>query len=132
LLASRDAGEGRVLVDAIRGAFGPPDAHRQIDPDAAALAADLWHTIPPREQVALRDAVVGAGRAFAFQPLRDAVLSRVSLVALRATKKWTTAIEALRQDDPTLADVSPSQLAEATHTSSALRALIVAALRQSS
>jgi hypothetical protein len=131
LLASRNAEEARVVVDAIRGAFGSPDAHRQIDQDAAALAADLWHTISPREQVALRDAVVAAGRAFAIQPLRDAISARAALVALHATKAWTSAIQAIQLDDPSLAGISPSTLGDATRTSAALRALIGVALRQS-
>jgi hypothetical protein len=57
LLATRSADEGRTLMTAIQGAFGPHNPGQPIDADTASLAADLWHTIASRDQADIRHAL---------------------------------------------------------------------------
>ena len=51
--------EGAALVDAIRAAFGPPDAARRVDAHAARLAQSFWQTVPARTQRRLQELLGG-------------------------------------------------------------------------
>jgi hypothetical protein len=42
--------EGRALLDALRAAFGPPEAGRQVEGRAARLAESFWQIVPARTQ----------------------------------------------------------------------------------
>src|SRR5690606_2020186 len=54
LVSSLDFEDLGVLLEALDAAFGPPDRVGKVSHPAASLAADLWHTIPAREQARLR------------------------------------------------------------------------------
>jgi len=54
LLSSRPAAEMRTVIEAIYAAFGAPQAIGEVMREAASFAADLWRTIPARDQVRLR------------------------------------------------------------------------------
>jgi len=48
-------GEGRMVLDALRTAFGPPELGRQVEARAARLAESFWQIIPARGQRRLQE-----------------------------------------------------------------------------
>jgi hypothetical protein len=130
LLGSRSSDEGRTLMLAIQGAFGPHDAGRAIDPDTATLAADLWHTIAARDQADIRHAL--QDQMLDFDALVALTQARAALVGLICCGQMSAAVAGLFADDPeltALGDLPPDErFAQALRVSHGFRALVDAAL----
>lgn len=52
--------EGRAVVEALRVAFAPPEAGRQVEVRAARLAESFWHIVPARTQRRIQLLLSGA------------------------------------------------------------------------
>ncbi|MCB9627641.1 MAG: hypothetical protein H6725_09745 [Sandaracinaceae bacterium] len=104
LLSSRTPEEGRTLMAAIQGAFGPHDPGRSIDPDTASLAADLWHTIASRDQADIRHAL--QEQMLDFDELLALTQARAALVGLISCGQPTAAVAGLFADDPALVGIT--------------------------
>lgn len=104
LLSSRTPEEGRTLMAAIQGAFGPHDPGRSIDPDTASLAADLWHTIASRDQADIRHAL--QEQMLDFDELLALTQGRAALVGLISCGQPTAAVAGLFADDPALMGIT--------------------------
>ncbi|MDI7269959.1 MAG: hypothetical protein QME96_18360, partial [Myxococcota bacterium] len=57
---SLSASDRDAFLHGLLAAFGPPDRMDKLSPRAAAVAQDLWHFVPPRGQIALREALAAA------------------------------------------------------------------------
>ncbi len=60
--------EGRALVEALRAAFGAPDAGHRLDARAARLAESFWQIIPARTQRRLQE-LLGAAVVSEYEDL---------------------------------------------------------------
>jgi hypothetical protein len=100
LVSTRDPEEGRLLMRAIQGAFGPHDPGAPIDSDAASLAADLWHTIASRDQADIRHAL--RADMLDFDTLAALVFGHAAVVGLLASGRVSAALSGLMLDEPAL------------------------------
>lgn len=100
LLATRTADEGRTLMTAIQGAFGPHNPGQPIDADTASLAADLWHTIASRDQADIRHAL--SDKMLHFDTLFELAQARAAVVGLLSSGQVSASLSGLFLDDPTL------------------------------
>lgn len=74
LVATLTAPRRRMVSAAVAAAFGPADGGDSVPREAAALASELWRTIPPRAQGGIRELLVAAGERWSDDGLiRDAV-----------------------------------------------------------
>jgi hypothetical protein len=84
LLATLPEERARVVVAAVAAAFGPADGDAKVDRAAAALASELWRTIPARSQAEVRELLLSTDRWTDYAGTRDAALdsgARAGLVA---------------------------------------------------
>ncbi len=108
LVSSLDFEDLGVLLEALEAAFGPPDRVGKVSHPAASLAADLWHTIPAREQARLREAAAALPPPVAPGPVRDVVFAHAARCGLLVSGSVRASIEALFVDEPTLRGHTPS------------------------
>jgi tetratricopeptide (TPR) repeat protein len=64
LVSSQDLERLEIAIQSLHAAFGPPDSIGTVGREAAALAAELWHTIPSRLQARMRDLLSGITGTF--------------------------------------------------------------------
>lgn len=64
LVSSQDLERLEIAIQSVHAAFGPPDSIGAVGRDAAALAAELWHTIPSRLQARMRDLLASLSAGF--------------------------------------------------------------------
>lgn len=115
LLATLPAGRVQTLLAAILAAFAPPQRQLPNVPrDAAALASDLWRTMPGAAQRAvtrqLKESSLDPARAFDQRTLEQAVRLRSARTALFVTRELDVALAQLGLDgDPYDAQVGQSE-----------------------
>ena len=83
LVSSQDLERLETAIQSLHAAFGPPDAIGTVGREAAALAAELWHTIPARLQARMRDLLSGLTTPFDIDhaiACVDAMSARAGLV----------------------------------------------------
>jgi hypothetical protein len=142
LVSSLDFEDLGVLLEALDAAFGPPDRVGKVSHPAASLAADLWHTIPAREQARLRSErsarPAGSDEEPSLPPsvepgaVRDRVFAHAARCGLLVAGGVRKAIEALFVDEPTLrghASSTPEAFERAVHASAPLASLLRMALK---
>jgi len=109
LVGSLSPAEGKNLFAAIRAAFGPAEpstADGRSAPrnrDTAMLAADLWSTLPPLAQKAVRELLATAGDRFDYEEVSTAVQSGAARLGLVACADPRTAVLRVVAHDPQLA-----------------------------
>jgi hypothetical protein len=126
LIATLDEPKGRTLVAAVRAAFGPADG-APVSREAAALAAELWHTIPARRQRDIRELVLQAEGTFDYDALRVSIHGGAARAGLLASGDVAASIRALCLVEPELATLrieDQRSFVEAVGRSSALAALL--------
>lgn len=130
LLATRTPDEGRTLLTAIQGAFGPHNPGQPIDADTASLASDLWHTIASRDQADIRHAL--NDKMLRFETLHELVHARAAVVGLLSSGQVSASLSGLFVDDPSLVGLdtmSPDERFDAAYARSpGFRALLTHAL----
>lgn len=128
LISTRDEVEGRRVVDALRAAFGPAGDETNVPQEAASLAADLWHTVPQRDQARLKALVAGTSDArFSYERLRDEAFAAGARAGLLVAGSVAAALRGLALDDPTLRGLALDEERDwkrACERSAALRALV--------
>ena len=127
LLATLPSSEGSALLDAVAAAFGPSDTTPTVSRDAAALASELWRTMPSGVQRDVRDLLVANGGGFGFEPIRDAIHGAAARAGLLAAGQIQASIHALRMEEPELGlwDVSSEHgFSEACKRSPSLAELV--------
>ncbi|GAB4203449.1 MAG: hypothetical protein OHK0013_17550 [Sandaracinaceae bacterium] len=137
LVASLAPAEGRNLFAAIRAAFGPAEPaiadgrSAARNRDTAVLAADLWSTLPPLAQKAVRELLVAAGDTFDHETVSAAVEAGAVRVGLVACGDPRTAVLRVFARDPALVGREPRDLealADALERSPLLQDLVRFAL----
>jgi len=108
LLFGQTEGDAKVLFRALLGAFGPPEAARDLDRATASLGEILWQTLPAKAQRRLSDLLSGATLASfddALARARQASL-RVGLFVSGDFRQATRAVLLGAGQDPRLADAN--------------------------
>lgn len=80
LVSSQDLERLEIAIHSLHAAFGPPDSIGTVGREAAALAAELWHTIPARLQSRMRDLLSGISSSFDL----DQAIACVDAMSARA------------------------------------------------
>lgn len=126
--------DGRELVAAMLGAFGPPGSAPELTRSTKDLASQLWHAVPVRVQAQLRELVKSRLHALPYERLqREAQLS-AARAGLLVSRDLRSAIESYTTLDPKLDGVdvrTESGFSLAYASSEALRELIRAAFGES-
>jgi hypothetical protein len=126
--------QGRDLVAALIGAFGPPGSAPDLTREVKDLASQLWHAVPVRVQAQLRELVKSRLHALPYERIRrDAQLS-AARAGLLVSRDLRSAIESFTTLEPELdgIDVRTQRGFEAGYAKSeALRELIRAAFSES-
>jgi len=103
LLATLDEAAGATLLDGLRAAFGPPEAVESVGRDAAALAAELWRTVPARDQNRMRALLEEtADDRFTYPRLHTEVLAAAARAGLLVAGSVRASLLGLSQDEPAL------------------------------
>jgi hypothetical protein len=89
----------RIVVAAVTAAFGPADGEAPIDREAAAVASELWRTIPARSQAEVRELLLSTDRWSDFAGTRSAVLESAARAGLVAAGDLGAALRMLA-DEP--------------------------------
>ncbi|NCQ61702.1 MAG: hypothetical protein GW913_13675, partial [Myxococcales bacterium] len=127
VLASSPADTGRMILEAAHAAFGPANGRGETARDAASLAADLWRTVPSRQQATLRRAVAALGEPPDYDLARRQMLARGARAGLLLTGSLHISLGSLTLVDDDLAGMSLSDRAsyvELVTRSSAAQALL--------
>ena len=103
LVAAQEEARARVLVEALHAAFGSPDQTGPVGREAAALAAELWHTVPARHQARMRDAMVRLAVPFTWPVVKAIVEGLAARVGLVAAGRVQDALRGLAMDDDAVA-----------------------------
>jgi hypothetical protein len=99
LLAILPPAEAEALFVAVRAAFGPAeDQGAQVPREAAAVAADLWRTMPSNAQRKLTRMLSELDVPLSFESLHDDVKLLSARVALVATRELDVALAQLGLD----------------------------------
>lgn len=121
--------QGRGMMAAIVAAFGPPHLVSEVARESAAVAAELWHVVPHKKQVQLRDALAATPELFDW----DAAVRTVESIGARASLFATdlgSSLHALRAADPALSELlcTTDGFRDGVLGSASLRALLTEAL----
>ncbi len=108
LLLGQPEGDAKVLYRALLGAFGPPEAARDLDRATASLGEILWQTLPAKAQRRLSDLLSGATLASFDDALARARQSamRVGLFVSGDFRQATRAVLLAAGQDPRMAEAS--------------------------
>jgi hypothetical protein len=137
LVASLSPSEGRNLFAAVRAAFGPAEPaiadgrSAARNRETAVLAADLWSTLPPLAQKAVREQLAAAGDSFDYDAVSHAVGAGAARLGLVACGDPRTAVLRVYALDPALAGREPESrdaLSHALERSALLRDVVAFAL----
>jgi hypothetical protein len=126
--------EGRELVSALLGAFGPPGSAGNLTRMGKDLASQLWHAVPVRVQAQLRELVKTRLHELSYDRLRGGVQLCAARAGLLVSRDLRTALESFVALEPGLDGFeihSPAGFEAAYETSPALRELIRAAFGES-
>ena len=94
--------EGRELVAALLGAFGPPGSVDDLSRAGKDLASQLWHAVPVRVQAQLRELVKSRLHALHYEKLRRDVQLCAARAGLLVSRDLRTAIESYATLEPEL------------------------------
>ena len=98
-------GEGRLVLDALRTAFGPPELGRQVEGRIARLAESFWQIIPARGQRRLQE-LLRAGASVDYAELVERGLQSGRRIGMflagdfACTTQMLLAESSLRNDGP--------------------------------
>jgi tetratricopeptide (TPR) repeat protein len=126
--------EGRELVTALLGAFGPAESTGDLSRAGKDLASQLWHAVPVRMQAQLRELVKSRVSALDYDRLRRDVQLCAARAGLLVSRDLRTAIESYAVLEPELDGIDirlERGFAAAYAKSDALRELIRAAFSES-
>ncbi|AKF07629.1 hypothetical protein [Sandaracinus amylolyticus] len=124
LLATLSDDEGRTLYAALRAAFGPAEG-AQVAREAAALASQLWRTIPTRNQRDVRELLLDSESTLDWDAQRASVLGGAARAGLVASGDVRASIAALRALEAQQSGTRPpSALEDAVAESGALADLL--------
>jgi tetratricopeptide (TPR) repeat protein len=100
-------GEGRMVVDALRTAFGPPELGCQADARVARLAESFWQIIPARGQRRLQELLRAASSAD-YGELVERTLHSARRVGMFLAGDFGWAARALLAEAPSRVEDLPS------------------------
>jgi hypothetical protein len=123
LLFGTTGSEGRVHLEGLAAAFGPPGS--ELPPDAARFAADLWRVLPARAQTSLRELLRNG--VDSFDATRGLAEERAAECGLLADGSIARSLRALARDDETLGSHpfgDEAAYVRAARASATLRALV--------
>jgi len=126
--------EGRELVAALLGAFGPPESAPELSRTGKDLASQLWHAVPVRVQAQLRELVKSRVHVLPYERLRRDVQLCGARAGLLVSRDLRTAIESYVTLEPDLDGIDiriERGFEEAYSKSDALREVIRAAFSES-
>jgi tetratricopeptide (TPR) repeat protein len=126
--------EGRELVAALLGAFGPPGSVGDLSRAGKDLASQLWHAVPVRVQAQLRELVKSRLHALHYDRLRRDVQLCAARAGLLVSRDLRTAIESYVTLEPELDGIDiriERGFEEAYAKSDALRELVRCAFSES-
>jgi tetratricopeptide (TPR) repeat protein len=126
--------EGRELVAALLGAFGPPGSDLELSRTGKDLASQLWHAVPVRVQAQLRELVKSRLDVLPYDQLRRDVQLCGARAGLLVSRDLRTAIESFATLEPELDGIDiriERGFEEAYSKSAALREVIRAAFSES-
>ncbi|NOY94311.1 MAG: hypothetical protein GXP55_24295, partial [Deltaproteobacteria bacterium] len=106
VLASSPANTGRMILEAAHAAFGPASARGETARDVAALAADLWRTVPNRQQATLRRAVASLDGPPDYDLAQRQSLARGARAGLLLCESLATSLRTLPLVDDDLLGVA--------------------------
>jgi tetratricopeptide (TPR) repeat protein len=130
LVAALSPADARAAIEATVAAFGPADGG-PVSREAAALAAELWRTVPAPVQRELREEIVGLRSPMTGEAVTAAAMAAGARAGLVAAGDLGAAIRALRIDDE---EVAASEFADeggfaaAARRSAGLAAIVRSAL----
>lgn len=129
LVATQPEPDRQILFDAIVAAFGPATAVHASSRrrEVAMLTANLWSTLPPLVQSALRDDLERAGGSFRNEGVTTAIHAGAARLGLVACGDPLRALQAEFLLDPALGDLDrlePGALARAIERSAIVRDLV--------
>ncbi len=102
LVATLPSARARVVVAAVAAAFGPADGS-SVPREAAVLASELWRTMPPRGQAAVRELLASAGARWNdYDGARYAALTAGLRAGLLASGDLGAAVREACASDPEL------------------------------
>lgn len=102
----------RTVAAAVAAAFGPADGEA-VAREAAALASELWRTMPARAQVGVRELLVEAGEAWLdVEGARRAAEASAARAGLIACGDLGVAVRALCAGEPKLAALDLTEEAD--------------------
>ncbi|HJL03028.1 MAG TPA: hypothetical protein RMH85_04970 [Polyangiaceae bacterium LLY-WYZ-15_(1-7)] len=130
LLVTRPPGELRVLFEALFAAFGPV-RDGEVASDAARFAADLWRTVPSRDQAEIRRLLAEVDEPPTPEQAIEAAHVRAARLAFLADGHPFRAARGLLADDPSLAGHeigTPEGFRAACEASAPLRGVLALAL----
>src|SRR5690606_16860242 len=82
----------RALIEAVRAAFGPADDNDGVSREAA-LASELWRTIPTRGQNELREMLASTERFDDYEGMRASVADAATRAGLLSCGDLGVALE---------------------------------------
>jgi hypothetical protein len=100
-------GEGKMVFDALRTAFGPPELGRQADARVARLAESFWQIIPARGQRRLQD-LLRAATTGDYADLVEQTLQSGRRVGMFLAGDFGWAARALLAESPSPVEEAPS------------------------
>lgn len=127
LVATFGEDEGRTFFAALRAAFGPAEgAH--VEREAAALASELWRTIPARSQRDVRELLLESEPVFDWDQMRAAIFGGAARAGLVASGDVAASMRALMDEEAAPTEEhrldSLDELAEAITRSTSLADLV--------
>nr|MDQ3037233.1 hypothetical protein [Myxococcota bacterium] len=127
LVATLGENEGRTLFAALRAAFGPAESG-QVERQAAAMASELWRTIPARSQRDVRELLLACEEALDWDRMSAAIFGGAARAGLVASGDVAASIRALLHEEANPAREhrldSPAALGDAIASSGALTELL--------
>lgn len=104
LIATLSPERLRMIAAAVTAAFGPADEGEAVERDAAALASELWRTMPARAQTSARELLIEAGERWSDVDVAKRAVEAAGLRAgLVASGHLGVAVRAACASDPELA-----------------------------
>ncbi|HEX7479886.1 MAG TPA: hypothetical protein VF331_18940 [Polyangiales bacterium] len=97
--------EGRDLIAALLGAFGPAGSVEKLDRAGKELASALWHTVPMRTQAQMRELIAAHWIELDYDALRHRAGLSAHRAGLFVLANATQALEALTALEPSLRGV---------------------------
>ncbi len=99
--------EGKKLIAALLGAFGPPGSAGELSQADKDLASQLWHAVPVRVQAQFRELVRAKLPLLAYDRLRRDALQCGHRAGLLASRDVRSAVESVIALQPELSGIDP-------------------------